>query len=315
MSEEHKEPNMAQVNIGELLSAKRAAKGLSIAQVVTDTKLSYRVVEQLEDSQFSEIGTPVYVRGYLSGYAKYLGLDAANIIQLYDTQYPAEAVNIKPAIGSGMSRKKVKRHSKTLSMIVALAVFAGLAYGYSQIEPFVLPTTNALTTSDDSVTNSADIDSAIDAAKSANDLAEDALNGLPVTGTQVLPDETLTLEGLSEELGDAGLSDVDESEETTDSSETDKENTAKESDEAKDDLQKATLVVQFINEIWLRVSDKNGKQLVQGIYNKKKQLAVTGEGPFLLKTARPEAVASILLNDTPLVLEKYKVGKRKYQLK
>lgn len=314
MSEEHKEPNMAQVNIGELLSAKRAAKGLSIAQVVTDTKLSYRVVEQLEDSQFSEIGTPVYVRGYLSGYAKYLGLDAANIIQLYDTQYPAETVNIKPAIGSGMSRKKVKRHSKTLSMIAALAVFAGLAYGYSQIEPFVLPAANISAASNNTAMNSAGIDSAIDAAKSANHLAEDALNGLPVTGTQALSDEEL--EDLSEGLDDAGLSDARENESATDLSEKkDKEDGLKGTDETKDNLQKATLVVQFNNEIWLKVSDKNGKQLVQGIYDKKKQLSVTGEGPFLLKTARPEAVASIQLNDTPLVLEKYKVGRRKYQLK
>ncbi len=130
-------PQLAQVDIGSLLANKRKSKNISIERVATTINLPKHIVEQLENGEFSAIGAPVYVRGYLSLYAKYLGFDVAEIVQLYNTQYPTDNITLRSALPplKGMVKKERKRHSKTLSLFVSLLFLGGLLYAYYRIEP------------------------------------------------------------------------------------------------------------------------------------------------------------------------------------
>ena len=63
---------------GDLLRASREAKGLSVADLSEETRISARYIDALEREDFSVLPTSgVYVRGYISVVARALGLDPA----------------------------------------------------------------------------------------------------------------------------------------------------------------------------------------------------------------------------------------------
>lgn len=69
--------------IGEQLRAARHARQLSLEDVTRVTKIKLEVLERLEADEFTELGAPMYVKGFLKLYANYLGLDATALGEEY----------------------------------------------------------------------------------------------------------------------------------------------------------------------------------------------------------------------------------------
>ena len=63
------------MNIGEVLRSHREAKGLTIIDVASATRISKKYLQALEDENFLFIPSIVYAKGFLKTYAMYLGLD------------------------------------------------------------------------------------------------------------------------------------------------------------------------------------------------------------------------------------------------
>lgn len=59
---------------GQRLRAARESAGLSIAEVAKSLRMLVRVVESLENEDWSQLGEPVFIRGQLRSYARLLGL-------------------------------------------------------------------------------------------------------------------------------------------------------------------------------------------------------------------------------------------------
>lgn len=66
--------------IGEALRSTRERRGLSIAEVAQDTRISPRFLEALEAEQFDELPAPVYVRGFIRSYAGYLKIESQPLL-------------------------------------------------------------------------------------------------------------------------------------------------------------------------------------------------------------------------------------------
>lgn len=66
--------------IGEALRSTRERRGLSIAEVAQDTRISARFLEALEAEQFDELPAPVYVRGFIRSYASYLKIESQPLL-------------------------------------------------------------------------------------------------------------------------------------------------------------------------------------------------------------------------------------------
>ncbi len=66
--------------IGEALRSTRERRGLSIAEVAQDTRISPRFLEALESEQFDELPAPVYVRGFIRSYASYLKIESQPLL-------------------------------------------------------------------------------------------------------------------------------------------------------------------------------------------------------------------------------------------
>lgn len=66
--------------VGRRLRRAREEKGLSLAQVAADTRISERHLQLIEQDQFSELPARTYAFGFSRTYARSLGLDEAEIV-------------------------------------------------------------------------------------------------------------------------------------------------------------------------------------------------------------------------------------------
>jgi len=76
----------AQRLIGDVLSAARAAKGVTLEDAARDTRIRVRKLRELEANDFTRFPHPSYVRLYLIDYAKYLGVPTVGILDLLPQQ-------------------------------------------------------------------------------------------------------------------------------------------------------------------------------------------------------------------------------------
>jgi len=68
---------------GAELRKVREARGMSLRQIAAVTKIGVRVLEYIEEDRFSFLPPAVYLRGFLTEYAKLLGLDPRRVAQAY----------------------------------------------------------------------------------------------------------------------------------------------------------------------------------------------------------------------------------------
>jgi cytoskeleton protein RodZ len=66
--------------LGERFRAAREARGLSVADVAEQVRIRSVYLQAIEEERWSEIGAPVYIRGFLRTYARFLGLEAEEIV-------------------------------------------------------------------------------------------------------------------------------------------------------------------------------------------------------------------------------------------
>jgi len=73
-----------------MLQRTRQARGLTLEEVERDTRISHRYLQALENENFGLLPAPVYARGFLRTYARYLGLEPANLLPLFPVGYVEE---------------------------------------------------------------------------------------------------------------------------------------------------------------------------------------------------------------------------------
>lgn len=74
--------------IGHQLRQARESKGVTLVQVAREIRLDVRYLEALEAADFEHLPGPVFVRGYLRSYGRYLGLDPEPLVAVYDRAAP-----------------------------------------------------------------------------------------------------------------------------------------------------------------------------------------------------------------------------------
>ncbi|MGB0513396.1 MAG: helix-turn-helix domain-containing protein [Wenzhouxiangellaceae bacterium] len=90
---------------GAVLAQARKRKGIALADAARELKLTRSIVEQIEAGQFDRIAA-IYRRGYISNYARLLGLDPAPLLNGLgpDEAEPLREVLPLPRSGHRMSR-------------------------------------------------------------------------------------------------------------------------------------------------------------------------------------------------------------------
>ena len=114
--------------VGETLRAERAKKRLSLDEISLKTRISKRIIKCIEEDKFSEVASPVSLKGFLKIYCDFLGLPFDPILN------ELKEMNI---LGKGPDLKLTHRLDKTsvvapnqmnvrYGLIAAAAAAAGL---------------------------------------------------------------------------------------------------------------------------------------------------------------------------------------------
>lgn len=73
--------------LGHILREAREARGLTLAEVESDTRINSRFLTALEEGEYQLLPTPVHVRGFLRNYSRYLGLDPQPLLDRYELNH------------------------------------------------------------------------------------------------------------------------------------------------------------------------------------------------------------------------------------
>jgi cytoskeletal protein RodZ len=76
---------MKDETLGQVFKRYRESEGLKIAQVEKDIKISHRMIEALEQDDYSALPDELYVKNIIKSYARYLSLDYNRLLSLYDS--------------------------------------------------------------------------------------------------------------------------------------------------------------------------------------------------------------------------------------
>ena len=69
--------------LGNTLSRARRARAITLEDVERDTHVSRRYLQALENEDFSIFPAPVYARGFLRTYSRYLGLNPEELLRVF----------------------------------------------------------------------------------------------------------------------------------------------------------------------------------------------------------------------------------------
>ena len=126
--------------IGPLVSAARARARLSIDELSDRTRIRPHVLESIEVDDFEPCGGDFYARGHLRTLARVFGLDAAELVALYDERYAHAEIEARQVfeaelasgIGGGVRAAHTgPRWSLLAASVVALAAVWGGAQLFS----------------------------------------------------------------------------------------------------------------------------------------------------------------------------------------
>lgn len=118
--------------LGEMLRAVRREKGLTLADAEEATRIRQRYLEALEYGDENGLPAPVYVEGFLRGYAAYLGLPPHAVL----AKYQAAQADRQPAVTDLRLPIREIRMPSTFNwgwtvlaaVLLAAAFLAGSAY-------------------------------------------------------------------------------------------------------------------------------------------------------------------------------------------
>src|SRR6185295_5071203 len=71
-------------SFGEELRREREIRGISLKEISDATKISKRFLDALERNDHSTLPAPVFTRGFVREYSRYLGLNAEEIVNRYN---------------------------------------------------------------------------------------------------------------------------------------------------------------------------------------------------------------------------------------
>jgi len=84
MPEQTPQPYSELASFGEELRREREIRGISLKEIADATKISKRFLEAIERNDHNTLPAPVFTRGFIREYSRYLGLNCDEIVNRYN---------------------------------------------------------------------------------------------------------------------------------------------------------------------------------------------------------------------------------------
>jgi cytoskeletal protein RodZ len=125
------------IPIGQDLKRERELRGISIEEIAEATKINPRFLRELEEGNPDALPGEFFVRGIIREYAKYLGLDEHNVLNMYLESLQSveqEAIATKKGT-SGLPKSFTSAFRITALGAFLIAVLFGLFFIFGKKEP------------------------------------------------------------------------------------------------------------------------------------------------------------------------------------
>lgn len=149
MSDQEAQPRDAATELGsfgEELRREREIRGISLKEIADATKISKRFLDALERNDHRTLPAPVFTRGFVREYARYVGLNAEEMVNRYNfaaanddriekpptvaryAQTPPKDISPRPAPKRGIPSALTRVDRGVIFALIIAAALAGVAW-------------------------------------------------------------------------------------------------------------------------------------------------------------------------------------------
>jgi cytoskeleton protein RodZ len=114
------------MTLGAYLKSEREARGISLQEIVRETKIGLRMLEAIEADQFDQLPDGHFKIAFLKSYARQIGLDAEKILAEFHLAQGVVSTEMPIVRESLFSSKKNERLKNRISLAVGSLVVLGL---------------------------------------------------------------------------------------------------------------------------------------------------------------------------------------------
>ena len=300
--------NIDVVTAGQMLQDARIASGISVQEVSNHIHLKLSVINNIEQSVGDKHISPMFMRGYIRCYARYLKISEDEVIAAYDCQNVA--CEQQAELQSFSRRTKLEAHDNRLMLVsygiigFMLAVFLiwGLRGDDVDVDVDVVVPEPISTETIESVDSQEVVGSVIVIEEQAPSVvAENTELESTAAQTPALdviappPSEDVPAETLAQPVV-AALPTITLPAVVTNNPDN------------KPVIVAQSLVLTFAGDCWVQVKDKNGKTLSTGVRKAGQSISLQGLAPLSIKLGAPEHVTMSYAGE-PVDLSTFKQGR------
>ena len=118
--------------VGAILKNERSKKKLDLVKISNELNISYETLKSIEDNDFPEYISTVFLIGHIRSYAKALGLNQNLIIENFKVQTSYNNLNLKKEISKPVKVNSFISIPKTLSFVSIIFLFSGFYFLFIQ---------------------------------------------------------------------------------------------------------------------------------------------------------------------------------------
>ena len=123
--------------LGERLKNIRERANISIEEISKVTKINKKYLEYIENDDYFNLPSDVYVRGFLRSYSNFLGIEAEDVIRIYKKEKEIQ-LNIQKVNINSKKKKKIIMPTIVLPFRMIVGILVGIFFvsivGYFYIE-------------------------------------------------------------------------------------------------------------------------------------------------------------------------------------
>jgi len=143
------------MGLGERFRAAREERGLTLSEVGEQLRIRSVYLAAIEEETWKAIGAPVYIRGFLRTYARFLGLDPEEAVAEFNT-----ATGATPSGSASASPEPPAKTQRSLAPLIWIAGAIAIGLIGFVIYLYVSPPRTAVTTAQQSASPVASASSA-----------------------------------------------------------------------------------------------------------------------------------------------------------
>ncbi len=118
--------------LGSYLSSARETKGIDLHDAAQQTRISINYLRAMEQEDFSKLPGEVFLRGFMKSYARFLGLDEAEVMKRYQEMRPVKKVQAavpdpQQEAPDGATEKADRKKIPLEPLLWGAVIFAALA--------------------------------------------------------------------------------------------------------------------------------------------------------------------------------------------